>query len=200
MRPIDAVPLIIEPGNELGSFFADPVVVLDFQSLYPSVMIAFNYCYSTCLGNTYVNPEFAPPIPEGQLAPMCGCGTLHMPAGALGALGADNMTASPLRQTSKSSTMFCKKDVRRGILGKMLTELLQTRAMVKTSMKVNKTNSTLTALLDARQCALKLIANVTYGYTAASMSGRMPSVDIADSIVSKAREVLERSMNVVKDR
>ena len=32
------------------------------------------------------------------------------------------------------------------------------------------------------------------------MSGRMPSVDIADAIVSKARETLERAMAVVMDR
>ena len=38
-------------------------------------------------------------------------------------------------------------------------------------------------MLDARQLSLKMIANVTYGYTAAGYSGRMPCVDIADSVV-----------------
>jgi DNA polymerase zeta len=41
------MPLIMEP---LSAFYSSPLVVLDFQSLYPSVMIAYNYCYSTCLG------------------------------------------------------------------------------------------------------------------------------------------------------
>jgi len=40
-------PLILEPRS---NFYTSPVIVLDFRSLYPSVMIAYNYCYSTCLG------------------------------------------------------------------------------------------------------------------------------------------------------
>lgn len=47
MRYIECLPLIMEPE---ANFYSDPVVVLDFQSLYPSIMIAYNYCYSTCLG------------------------------------------------------------------------------------------------------------------------------------------------------
>jgi DNA polymerase zeta len=43
----ECMPLIMEPAS---AFYSSPLVVLDFQSLYPSIMIAYNYCYSTCLG------------------------------------------------------------------------------------------------------------------------------------------------------
>ena len=52
-------------------------------------------------------------------------------------------------------------------------------------------------MLNAKQLGLKLIANVTYGYTAASFSGRMPCVEIGDSIVRKGRETLERAIQLV---
>lgn len=47
-------------------------------------------------------------------------------------------------------------------------------------------------VLDARQLGLKFISNVTYGYTSATFSGRMPAVEIADSIVQSGRETLEK--------
>lgn len=47
-------------------------------------------------------------------------------------------------------------------------------------------------VLEARQLSLKFIANVTYGYTSATYSGRMPAVEIADAIVQTGRETLER--------
>ncbi|KAF6017864.1 hypothetical protein EB796_023847 [Bugula neritina] len=48
MNPPECIQLTLEPESQ---FYADPVIVLDFQSLYPSIMIAYNYCFSTCLGN-----------------------------------------------------------------------------------------------------------------------------------------------------
>lgn len=52
-------------------------------------------------------------------------------------------------------------------------------------------------LLDARQLGLKLVANVTYGYTAANWSGRMPCEEVADAIVSKGRESLEKAIQLI---
>jgi DNA polymerase elongation subunit (family B) len=43
----EVIALTMEP---VSRFYSDPVVLLDFQSLYPSIMIAYNYCFSTCLG------------------------------------------------------------------------------------------------------------------------------------------------------
>lgn len=47
MAAPECIALTLEPAS---GFYTDPVLVLDFQSLYPSVVIAYNYCYSTCIG------------------------------------------------------------------------------------------------------------------------------------------------------
>jgi len=51
--------------------------------------------------------------------------------------------------------------------------------------------------MDAKQFGLKLIANVTYGYTSASYSGRMPCAELADTIVQTGRDTLEDSKRVI---
>lgn len=61
----------------------------------------------------------------------------------------------------------------------MLSEILNTRLMVKKSMKDHpKDDSPLQLILHNRQLGLKLIANVTYGYTAANFSGRMACIEV----------------------
>jgi len=45
-------------------------------------------------------------------------------------------------------------------------------------MKEQKNNKHLYKILNAQQLGLKLIANVTYGYTSANFSGRMPCIEV----------------------
>ncbi|GBM90804.1 DNA polymerase zeta catalytic subunit [Araneus ventricosus] len=185
-RAPECVPLILEP---LSMFYDDPIIVLDFQSLYPSIIIAFNICFSTCLGRV---EHFGKDVPSEF-----GCTSLNVPLALLQKLvNEDNIHFLP------PGIAFVKSDVRRGILPTMLEEILDTRVMVKQFMKKIKNINDLKQLLkqfEARQQGLKLLANTTYGYTGASFSGRMPCVEVADSIVAKARETLERAIWLIEN-
>lgn len=68
----------------------------------------------------------------------------------------------------------------------MLEEILNTRIMVKNSMKLHSSdNNNLQRILHSQQLGLKLIANVTYGYTSANFSGRMPCIEVYEIIIDK---------------
>ncbi|XP_029411585.1 DNA polymerase zeta catalytic subunit isoform X2 [Nannospalax galili] len=181
MRAPQCVPLIMEPESR---FYSNSVLVLDFQSLYPSIVIAYNYCFSTCLGHV----ENLGKYEEFKF----GCTSLRVPPDLLYQIRHD-ITVSP------NGIAFVKPSVRKGVLPRMLEEILKTRLMVKQSMKAYKQDRALSRMLSARQLGLKLIANVTFGYTAANFSGRMPCIEVGDSIVHKARETLERAIKLVND-
>ena len=96
---------------------------------------------------------------------------------------------------------FVKKEVKEGLLPKMLREILNTRIMIKKTMKtLNAPGSKVHKMLDSKQLALKLVANVTYGYTSAGFTGRMPCVEIADSVLSLARHTLESALNLINSK
>ncbi|KAH0622223.1 hypothetical protein JD844_024339 [Phrynosoma platyrhinos] len=170
-RAPQCIPLIMEPESR---FYSNAVLVLDFQSLYPSIVIAYNYCFSTCLGHV----ENLGKYDEFKF----GCTSLRVSPDLLYQLRHD-----------------ITPTVRKGVLPRMLEEILKTRIMVKQSMKSYKHDKAIIRMLEARQLGLKLIANVTFGYTSANFSGRMPCIEIGDSIVHKARETLERAIKLVND-
>lgn len=171
---LECLPLVMEPQS---AFYPSPLLVLDFQSLYPSVMIAYNYCYSTCLGR----------VVNWRGTNKMGFTEYKRREGLLELLK-DHINIAP------NGMMYTKPEIRKSLLAKMLTEILETRVMVKSGMKEEKDDKALQKLLHNRQLALKLLANVTYGYTSASFSGRMPCSEIADSIVQTGRETLERAI------
>ncbi|CAI5758271.1 unnamed protein product [Candida verbasci] len=182
MRPFESIPLILEPK---ANFYKSPLVVLDFQSLYPSIMIAYNYCYSTLLCKLHNYKKNKNDI--GYLK------SLKLNPGLVDLLKKDDAI-----NISPNGFMFVKSHIRKSILAKMLEEILNIRIKLKNVMKLFKDDAELTKLYNARQNALKLIANVTYGYTSATYSGRMPCSDIADAIVSTGREILTKSMEMIE--
>lgn len=176
---LECIPLVMEPQS---GFYKSPLVVLDFQSLYPSIIIAYNICYSTYLGRLQ---GFDP-----NKYTKSGITNFKLPLGLLKILENDiNITPNGM--------MFAKSNVRKSLLSKMLAELLDLRIFVKGTMSSFE-NSDLKKLYNNRQLAIKLIANVTYGYTSASFSGRMPHSGIADAIVSCGRQTLINAIESIE--
>ncbi|CAI2383194.1 unnamed protein product [Moneuplotes crassus] len=199
---LEVIPLVMEPER---AFHLDPVSVLDFQSLYPSIIISHNLCYTTCLGKIEVNENI-------QNASLSAFGNQTGRKKTLftltknikeffGYQAEDTLSKDQEDEiidsiiVSPNLTAFVKPHVRRGLLPQMLSEILNTRIMIKKSIKMYEKGSHDHRVLDSRQYALKMIANVTYGYTGAGFSGRMPCVEIADAIVSFARLSLEEAIN-----
>ncbi|PFH36610.1 hypothetical protein BESB_048020 [Besnoitia besnoiti] len=232
------IPLVLEPKS---GFYWSPVLVLDFRSLYPSIIIANNICYSTALGSVEVDPT-AQPVKRLGVLNVCTPPSLFQqvseayysawarefgvdPRALFDSQREGGEVAKPEgcggSRKSQASNIFCRSQawdaekagvhllpsggmfvsrrVRKGIFPQVLTDILQTRIMIQKAIKVykGKVDDGLLRLLNYRQYGLKMIANVTYGYTAASFSGHMPCADIADAIVQTARTTLMRAIELV---
>lgn len=176
-KDLESIPLVMEPPK---AFSEDPVVVLDFQSLYPSVMIAYNLCYSTCLGKLRdeAYKQFGVTYMKGEMYAGLHPNDIHI---------APNHVA------------YLRPQKRVGVLPRLMHVLLQTRIMVKQAMKKTKPGSVARSLLMHQQLGLKMLCNTTYGYTGAGHTGRMPCGDLADSIVALARRTLEAARMLVEE-
>ncbi|KAL4556308.1 hypothetical protein LXL04_038955 [Taraxacum kok-saghyz] len=174
---MECLPLVMEPES---GFYSDPVIVLDFQSLYPSMVIAYNLCFCTCIGKVTPSNPNTLGVTSYTPDPNVLKGLMH------------EILLTP------NGVMYVPSKVRKGVLPRLLDEILSTRIMVKQAMKkLSPSDKVLHRIYNARQLALKLIANVTYGYTAAGFSGCMPCAELADSIVQCGRKTLETAISLV---
>lgn len=183
MKPLECIPLVMEPDS---NFYKSPLVVLDFQSLYPSIIIGYNYCFSTMLGRLKSFKSKKNTV--GYIK------NLPLDSGILEYFQQNNAI-----NTSPNGLMFVKSCVRKSILAKMLEDILNMRFRIKYAMSEFKEDTKFNKVYNSKQLALKLIANVTYGYASATFSGRMPNSDLADAIVATGREILCKSIDLIEN-
>ncbi|KAL0230685.1 hypothetical protein PCE1_004241 [Barthelona sp. PCE] len=178
---ICASPLIMEP---ISGFHPDPIAVFDFLSLYPTLIIAHNLCYTTSLGRV---PRETDLTAEGDLLTVkLGCDSVTYSKRLLRRLLLnDELFICPL------GNMYVRPSVRLGMFPAMLYDIISTRLRVKERIKTERLSEFEKKALNFKQYALKMIANVAYGYTGAGFSGRMPCVEISDSIVQLGREYVK---------
>uniref|UniRef100_A0A7S4AA49 DNA polymerase n=1 Tax=Pseudo-nitzschia australis TaxID=44445 RepID=A0A7S4AA49_9STRA len=205
--------LTLEPQS---GHFTDPVVVCDFTALYPSLIIAYNLCYSTCAGKLDYHSTRREMQMEGRtrgkVGPFVYCErrtatVLNHHLKSLSNISRNDRISKPPNfsrdrtYVAPTGTVYVSESVLKGVLPQVLDEMLTTRAMLKKAAKEYKKNvknlsPAILRQLEARQLALKYVANVTYGYTSATFSGRCAMPLLADTIVECGRRTLQRAMHI----
>jgi DNA polymerase delta subunit 1 len=120
---------VLEPKTGLHR---NPVATLDYNSLYPTILITYNICYTT----------------------MIRLEDLHL-------LSPEDYNTVTIDEKTGEKRYFVKKHIREGLLPKILVNLLGSRAKAKTEMKAAQKalDQLMYEVLDSRQLALKVSAN-----------------------------------------
>ena len=92
---------------------------------------------------------------------------------------------------------FVSKKVREGIFPQILKKLIEERDVVKKQMK-KETDKERKRQLDAKQYALKVMANAFYGYTG-YIKARLYILDIANAITSFGRYLISQTKKIVEE-
>ena len=157
--------VVLDPSS---GFYTDPVICVDFASLYPSIMRAMNMCYSTIVSNEeiaengWVEGVDVRTVPDyewidGRLK------IVHNP----------------------ENVSFLTKETRPGVLPRILAKLYAQRKEVKKQMKAAY-GTPEEAVLNGVQMAIKVVMNSIYGFTGAK-KGYLPEPRIAESVTLYGR-------------
>jgi DNA polymerase delta subunit 1 len=157
----------------ISGHYRYPLATLDYTSLYPSIMQAYNICYSTVESLEWARKNLQP-------------GDYSIP---------------PPAEDGGEPVDFCfvKPHIRLGVLPALLTSLLNQRNYVKALLKkVDKTrDKDLYDVLDGRQLALKVVCNSVYGFLKAFT---LTDARLMSAVTSWGRMMIQKSASIVETR
>ena len=154
-----------------GAYYK-PITALDFEGLYPSIMMAHNLCYSSLV----MDPKY-------ENVPGVEYETFEIPV--------------PSKVEGQPPTKrMCK--FAQGVptlLPSILIELKQFRKQAKKDMATS--TGALKAMYNGKQLAYKISMNSVYGFTGAS-KGILPCVNIASTVTTKGRSMIDQTKEYVE--
>ena len=186
--------VVISP--KVGFYTVDrtgPVVVNDYNSLYPGSMISQNLGYTT-----HVTDRLAAQA----------CREIHLHEkehhdakaraqdrwydGELQVREYEEKhgwKVAPVESETRKDPVFVRQSVRKSLIAEILEALLAARTVAKKLMKTFPKGSAPYKVQDARQMALKVCCNSVYGFTGAPV-GRQPNLDISGATTGYGRKAL----------
>lgn len=147
---------------------------IDFNSLYPSIMMAYNICFTTLIPKIYEDDYDDADVNTIEIRPGISFKFVksHIKRGILPTL-VENLVNE-------------RKAVRKEI--KSLEDYLKNNSDLSEEI-IRQTQLTIT-VLDKRQLALKVSANSMYGFLGVRQGGKLPLIEGAISITARGRQLI----------
>jgi len=168
----------------IGAYIDEPVVVLDFASLYPSSMISSNISHDTFVGSSFGGGTCD--LADAQAHQLGDTLTFDMSVRKV-----DDATREPvpgpagLLAEGETAASFVGAEVREGVLPRILKRLLAERKRVRGLIKTEE-DPFRRSTLDGLQLAYKITANSLYGQLGAPTSPVfMPELAAATTAVGR---------------
>ena len=171
--------LVLDPKKGLYDSF---ILLLDFNSLYPSIIQEYNLCFTTL--------DWASRLKS----------TSAVSQAARNAGGDDedeDDAAAPDAALGDDLPSLPDENLKMGVLPRVIKSLVERRRAVKNIIKSERNEEKLEEL-DIRQKALKLTANSMYGCLGFSFS-RFFAQPIAALVTAMGRETLQRTVDIAQD-
>ena len=207
--------LVLEPKKGLYDTY---ILLLDFNSLYPSIIQEYNLCFTTVEWTKYMEPPAQPSSSSSSSSSALamtgkgngkGKGKGKSKSSPKGQSSADGKIDEDEGEAEKSDNEdddveavvngakelppLPESGLPQGILPRVIKNLVDRRREVKNMIKKEK-NPLVKQQLDIRQKALKLTANSMYGCLGFTFS-RFYARPIAAMVTARGREALQRTVD-----
>ena len=170
---------MLEP---VAGFYDNIIIMLDFNSLYPSIIQEYNLCFTTVDRKTSKNFDGSEKNASKKDANL---------------IGADDVEEE-VNEEDEVQVPSGDAATRNAILPNVLKNLVQKRRLVKGQMKSEK-DPIKYQQLNIRQTALKLTANSMYGCLGFG-SSRFYALAIASLITRTGREILMKTKDIAEQK
>jgi len=190
----------------VGGFVNDPVAglhefvsCLDFKSLYPSIIIAFNICYTTFIPFELMDkiPDEMCNVIEWDEVPDENDDDDDDDEKENGALDEDGIRKKAPKQITHYKYKFIKKEYKEGLLPILVGNLISERRRVVRLANAEKDPVT-KVVLDKTQWGLKISANSVFGMLGAE-TGKRPLVEAAMCITAMGRMLIEKANKILTE-
>lgn len=156
-----------------GFYEQDPIVTMDFASLYPSIMRRKNLCYTTHVtDDEYRNRE---------------------------GVEYEDYEVAEKKNGEKVYATFAHRPGKTSILAELEEYLGKERKATKKLMKGEK-DPFLYSLLDSKQKAQKVTMNSMYGFAGTVNHGMLPKVEIAAAVTYTGRMMIQRTQEFLEEK